>query len=399
LPREIIETGKTVDAVIEEACQKLGCSREACDFEILDLPKRGFLGLHNTPAKVRVWVREEQSAQKSTPVSRPAPEKKQPAPPEKKLSAPPEKKQIVPEQGQPAAPKKPQPAPPPPKVAEPVPAKAPAETAPLKKYDRPRRESTSVLNPQKTQLAEDYLKSVLGELKLEAELVTRQEDNGVCIDINGKGLGVIIGRRGETLDAIQYLTSLVANRIDGDYMRITIDCGDYRLKRKETLEALARKLASQVLKTNVSRTLEPMNPFERRIIHATVSEIEGVTSTSTGEEPNRRVVITSPTAKNRFGRGGDRRDSGFRSGGGGYNRAGRENGNGGRGYRENHGNREGYGSRDNRGGRDNRDRRDNWDRGDRQDRASARPTPSTPPKTTPETTVEAGKLYTKIDLD
>ena len=112
--------------------------------------------------------------------------------------------------------------------------------------------------------------------------------------IIGDGVGQIIGRRGDTLDSLQYLCSLVANRKGGDYLRVTVDCGDYRLRRRATLETLAKKLSAQVLKTGHSKSLEPMNPFERRIIHAAVSVIEGVSSASVGDEPNRRVVITLP---------------------------------------------------------------------------------------------------------
>ncbi|MDL2232544.1 protein jag [Ruminococcaceae bacterium OttesenSCG-928-L11] len=358
---EIIETGKSVEAAIESACEKLGCPREECQWEIIDLPKRGFLGLKNIPAKVKVWLEVPEE-------TKPAPVQEKPAAPAKPARAPAPAKS-------PEVKKEPR------RSESPRPAAAPEKRE--RSEERPprkRQESVSVINTQKIGLAEDYLKGILKELGLEAELSTREEDGGICINIEGKGLGAMIGRRGETLDAIQYLTSLVANRIDGDYMRITIDCGDYRMKRKETLEALARKLASQVLKTNVSRTLEPMNPFERRIIHATISEIEGVSSTSTGEEPNRRVVITTPTAKS---------SRGPRSGSGPRDRGDR-NDRGGRGGRDN---------RDSRGGRGSGPRRDSG--------GSRRPAPSSPPKAkdeppkqTPEAAIGDEKaLYSKIDLE
>ena len=140
-----------------------------------------------------------------------------------------------------------------------------------------------------------------------------EENNNAVITLSGEGLGVIIGRRGETLDALQYLTGLVANRADGDYMRVTIDSGNYREKREKTLETLAKKLANNAVKTGRSSTLEPMNPYERRIIHAAVSQVEGALSTSVGEEPNRRVVISSANPKKPRtdgrgkGKGGSRR--------------------------------------------------------------------------------------------
>lgn len=119
----------------------------------------------------------------------------------------------------------------------------------------------------------------------------------------------MIGHHGENLDALQYLVALACNRIDGEYYRITLDCGNYREKREETLRALATRIAAKVKKTGRSQLLEPMNPYERRIIHSVVSDIEGVYSKSKGEEPNRRVVILSETpAKN----GGYNRNRGRR---------------------------------------------------------------------------------------
>ena len=123
-------------------------------------------------------------------------------------------------------------------------------------------------------------------------ILTENED-GAVIDITGDTTGAVIGRRGETLDAIQYLASMAANRSDKEYYRITLDSCGYREKRKAILEDLARKISKSVLRTGRTSTLEPMNPYERRIIHAAVSEIEGVTSKSIGEEPYRKVVISS----------------------------------------------------------------------------------------------------------
>ncbi len=160
----------------------------------------------------------------------------------------------------------------------------------------------------KVELAKDYITSILTAMGLSGFTITESGDEEHAIlNIEGEGLGVIIGRRGETLDAIQYLTSLVANRLGGDYFRITVDSGDYRSKREKTLMHLAEKLSKTVVRTGRSSTLEPMNPYERRIIHSVVSEMEGVTSKSVGEEPNRRVVIssTNPRKPERRSRGGN----------------------------------------------------------------------------------------------
>lgn len=168
----------------------------------------------------------------------------------------------------------------------------------------------------KLTLAKDYLMSVLLQLGVEnAELVTEEFDGGAVITINGDHHGTVIGRRGETLDALQYLTSLVCNRAKGDFYKITLDCCGYRQKREETLKELAQRIARQVLKSGRSSALEPMNPYERRIIHAVISEIEGVSSKSVGEDPNRKVVIMNNNSRKSGGGRSNDRGRGGRSGG------------------------------------------------------------------------------------
>ena len=130
--------------------------------------------------------------------------------------------------------------------------------------------------------------------------------------IESNNNGTIIGRRGETLDAIQYLCSIIANKGDKDYYRITIDCLGYRSKRKETLEQLAAKVAKSVLRTGRSQPLEPMNPYERRVIHSAISKIEGVSSRSVGEEPYRKIIISSNNPRSGGRRRDNRRDGGGR---------------------------------------------------------------------------------------
>ena len=161
--------------------------------------------------------------------------------------------------------------------------------------ERPAEEDTTA---NKIWEAQEYLKNVLSAMGLVdiEQQVERDEDN-VRIILKGDNLGVAIGRRGETLDALQYLVSLVANRIEGDYVRFIIDSGNFREKREETLRNLASKIARTTLKTGRNSTLEPMNPYERRIIHSVISEINGVYSKSVGEEPNRKVVVFSENAR------------------------------------------------------------------------------------------------------
>ncbi len=140
--------------------------------------------------------------------------------------------------------------------------------------------------------ASDYLKNVLDKLGCtDISLKVSKIDGGVMIDIAGEGLGVVIGHRGETLDALQHLASLASNAGESGYFRVVLNTGDYRQRREQTLISLANKMAAQAIKTHKCRTLEPMNPYERRVIHTAVQNIEGVSSTSFGEGAARRVVI------------------------------------------------------------------------------------------------------------
>lgn len=137
-----------------------------------------------------------------------------------------------------------------------------------------------------------YLRSILDKMGLsEVELEESKTESGTVLDLQGENLGAVIGRRGETLDAMQYLVSLVANRGEAEYHRIMLDTGNYREKREKTLNALARRMAINAVRTRRNQTLEPMNPYERRIIHSAVQSVAGATSWSVGEDPNRRVVI------------------------------------------------------------------------------------------------------------
>lgn len=157
------------------------------------------------------------------------------------------------------------------------------------------------------QEAVGYLKSILKEMGLEdVKIDVEPEEAGAALTLSGEDIGFIIGHRGETLDALQYLASLVANHVDDAYYRITLDVGNYRQKRKETLEALGVKMANRAVKTGRNASLEPMNPYERRIIHTAVQEIEGAKSWSEGEDMVRHVVI-GPVGGERYPRRDNRR--------------------------------------------------------------------------------------------
>ncbi len=169
--------------------------------------------------------------------------------------------------------------------------------------------------------AESYLRSVLDAMGVTDYTLDVTEENNNCnIVLDGENLGFIIGRRGETLDALQYLTSLVANRADSGYYRVTLDIGNYREKREQALVSLARRLGGQTARTGRRNSLEPMNPYERRIIHTTVQEMEGVISWSVGTDPNRHVVIGPSDDNPNKDRGNDRGERRGRGRGRGGNR-------------------------------------------------------------------------------
>jgi spoIIIJ-associated protein len=167
-------------------------------------------------------------------------------------------------------------------------------------------------------MAAAYLEKVLTALGVEDFKVNIIEKEDITVlDIVGEKLGIVIGRRGETLDSLQYLAILASNRHDEPYCRITVDCNGYRDKREETLKSLAERTANKVLRQGRRITLEPMNPYERRIIHSKVAEIEGVYSNSIGEEPYRKVVISASQPHRDNNKRNDRRGGGRRNGNGG----------------------------------------------------------------------------------
>lgn len=171
---------------------------------------------------------------------------------------------------------------------------------------------------EKVAMAAAYLEKVLTALGVEDFKVNIIEKEDITVlDIVGEKLGIVIGRRGETLDSLQYLAILASNRHDEHYCRITVDCNGYRDKREETLKSLAERTANKVLRQGRRITLEPMNPYERRIIHSKVAEIEGVYSNSIGEEPYRKVVISASQPHRDNNKRNDRRGGGRRNGNGG----------------------------------------------------------------------------------
>ena len=315
-------TGKTVDEARANACAKLGVQADDINvsYEVLEMPqKTGFLGLKLTPAKVRVSVEEPDVPAAPIVEEAPAPaaEEKVEAPAEE--AAAPAPAEDAPAAEQPAAP-----------VEE---AAAPAEETAA-----PAEEAEEVEVPinieenNKVKAAVDYLKEVITLMGVsDVTFSAVQKGEATIIRLDGEKLGALIGRRGETMESLSYLASLVANRLEGDYIKLGLDVAGYRDKRESDLTALAQRIGAKVRKTGRSFAMEPMNPYERRIIHSAIGKMEGVRSESKGEGRDRRVVIysTAPDAQtdNTYGerrpRGNGRRNNGGYRGG---SRSGNRNG-------------------------------------------------------------------------
>ena len=288
MDKDVIATGKTVDEAIEAACAKMGAPREYVDIEILELPKKKFLGLKTVPAKVKVTLQEEYENKFASPEKKPAakkPKEKKPSQPKAEKAAPqPEQNKEKKEKTEKPKQKK-------------EPKKEVKEKAPVSEKAEEQKEEAKPLAPEVLELkgsaAAGYIKEILVALGHgDAEVSYSQKDGMIVLQLSGEDMGSVVGRRGDNLDAMQYLASLVANRSEGSYVRVVLDIDDYRSKREASLRAYARKTATQAVRNQRSITLEAMNPYERRIVHSTVQTVSGATSKSIGSEPNRRVVIS-----------------------------------------------------------------------------------------------------------
>ncbi len=204
-------------------------------------------------------------------------------------------------------------------IPDAAPAEAKAEKVPFDEELIVGEPSEAAL--AKIERAKTYLAGILEQMGVEATFEVKAGAESAMIDIVAANNGAVIGKRGETLDALQYLTFMIANRGDKEYYRIILNSANYRERRRKTLEELAAKIAKNVLRSGRQMTLEPMNPYERRIIHSAIAEIDGVQSKSIGEEPYRKVVISSTNARPQRRRGG--RDHDDRRGGGRGGRDGR----------------------------------------------------------------------------
>lgn len=309
-------TGKTVDEARAKACALLGVQADDLNVscEVLEMPqKTGFLGLKLTPAKVCVSV-EEPDAPAAAPAE-PVVEKKTPV--QEAVKAAPVAEEPAAAAAQPEAKAEEEPA---------APAAEAAAEQPAAEEEEP--EVPIVIEENaKVKAAVDYLREVIALMGVENVTFSAvQKGEATIIRLDGEKLGALIGRRGETMESLSYLASLVANRLEGDYIKLGLDVAGYRDKRESDLTALAQRIGAKVRKTGRSFAMEPMNPYERRIIHSAISKMEGVRSESKGEGRDRRVVIysTAPDAQTentygerrpRGGRGNGRRPGGSRNGG------------------------------------------------------------------------------------
>lgn len=299
--RSVESSAKTMEEAVTQGLEKLGVSFADVKIDILDEGSKGFLGiLGGKPVVVRLTVREDVEGGEDVlssvaledavkePEQKPARKRK---PKADKPEDKPEKPAAQEKADQPKAHR-----------AE-KPAKAPKAEKPAKAEKAPKAEKPANPAPEAVQPPADaeapegraftFLTDVTRLMGVEVTINARRDEEGnVRVDMFGDTLGILIGRRGETLDALQYLTSLYVNKGSEDYIRVTLDTENYRAKREEALRRLANRMANRAVKTGRKVVMEPMNPYERRILHSALQQNDAVTTHSEGEEPNRHVVIT-----------------------------------------------------------------------------------------------------------
>lgn len=240
-------TAKTVNKAIDEALKKLDTTIDNIEYEVIQEPSKGFFGILSKPAKVIVKLKESKK-----PANEPIIQKRVP----KMVSDNEFQREIN-----------------------------------IEKEELEQKEQ-KLINEKAPEIAKQFLDEIFSKMKINVEVNAKlNEKNNLLIELNGNDIGVIIGKRGQTLDSLQYLVNLVINKGEFAYMSVSIDTGDYRERRKKSLENLAINLSKKVRKTNKSVTLEPMNPYERRVIHSKLQNDRFVKTYSEGEEPFRYVVI------------------------------------------------------------------------------------------------------------
>ena len=266
---EFIEvSAKTLSDAITEACQKLSVTSDRLYYEVVEEGSNGFLGIGSKPYLIKASIKEEtekavEKEEKREPVKQPANETV------KTVS---EKSDKFEKSDKAEKPDKSE------------------KSAAVEKAEKKQIVSDGTMEKK----AEVFLKDVFHAMEIEAEIEVKYDPSNQAMDINlnGEEMGILIGKRGQTLDSLQYLVSLVVNKDSSDYIRVKVDTENYRQRRKETLENLAKNIAYKVKRTKRPVSLEPMNPYERRIIHSALQNDKYVTTHSEGDEPFRRVVVT-----------------------------------------------------------------------------------------------------------
>ena len=253
---EIITVSKkTVDEAITEACIQLGLASTDIEVEVVEKGSAGFLGIGAKQAVIKAWKKEEKKETKKTV----------------------KKEKVKVEKAEPV------------KVEE---TKSEVKPVSCEEVEE-KEEKLAEVEPQTKDACEKFLYDVLKTMGMEVSITSDiDEDGSLSINVEGENMGILIGKRGQTLDSLQYLTNRVANKMQDGYVRVKLDTENYRQRRKETLENLAKNIAHKVKRTKKAVSLEPMNPYERRIIHSALQGDKYVSTHSEGEEPYRRVVVT-----------------------------------------------------------------------------------------------------------
>ena len=266
----ITVSAKTLDDAITEALVQLGVTSDRLDYIVVEKGSEGFLGIGRKQAVIKARRKREEKPVEETVE-------------ESKVETP-VKEEVKPE-----------------KKTEKKPAKEHSHTKKNVREEKPEVKSEpkkevelAKVEPQTIETCEKFIYDVMNAMGMDDVKVTSvvDEEGALSINMEGSNMGILIGKRGQTLDSLQYLTNRVANKMQDGYVRVKLDTEDYRRRRKETLENLAKNIASKVKRTRKTVSLEPMNPYERRIIHSALQSDQAVSTHSEGEEPYRRVVVT-----------------------------------------------------------------------------------------------------------
>lgn len=270
----ITVSAKTLDDAITEALVQLGVTSDRLDYIVVEKGSEGFLGIGRKQAVIKARrKREEKPVEETVEESKVETPVKEEVKPEKKTEKKTEKK----------------------------PAKEHSHTKKNVREEKPEVKSEpkkevelAKVEPQTIETCEKFIYDVMNAMGMDDVKVTSvvDEEGALSINMEGSNMGILIGKRGQTLDSLQYLTNRVANKMQDGYVRVKLDTENYRRRRKETLENLAKNIASKVKRTRKTVSLEPMNPYERRIIHSALQSDPAVSTHSEGEEPYRRVVVT-----------------------------------------------------------------------------------------------------------